>query len=75
MSDDSPMKITISPEPSTEELVVIVSAVTSALREGTQALPYDSGDDLPQASRWARQGRLEAMGGLDRPGHAGNAVS
>ena len=56
--------ITITPEPAPEELAAIVAAVTAAiLREGTRALPYESGAG---SSRWSRQGRHEAMRGLDR---------
>ncbi len=67
MNGDRLPVITITPEPTLEELAVIVSAVTSALREGTQALPYES-VDRRQPSRWARQGRHEAMRGVDREG-------
>lgn len=69
MNDDRGPTITIQPEPTPEELVAIVSAVTAALREGPRALPYDDQTRrCSQPSRWAKQGRLDAMRGLDREG-------
>ena len=54
--------ISIRPEPTPEELVAIVAAVTSAL-EQTAVAPEP---EVRPVSRWARQGRLDAMRGLDR---------
>ncbi len=65
-ADDAAMTITITPEPTVEELAAIVSAVTAALREGTQGLPYNPAADRLKPSRWVTQGRREAMRGLDQ---------
>jgi len=72
VSEREPMTMSISPEPSPEELAVIVSAVTAAIWGRTPALPNDAASDRPQSSRWARQGRAEAMRGLDREDAAFN---
>lgn len=68
MNDDGIPTITIQPEPTPEELVAIVSAVTAALREGTRALPYDNGAHRSPSSRWAKRGRRDAMRGRDEEG-------
>jgi Acyl-CoA carboxylase epsilon subunit len=54
--------ISIHPEPTPEELAAIVSAVTSALRQAATAPE----PEMRPTSRWARQGRLDAMRALDR---------
>jgi hypothetical protein len=53
--------ISITPEPTPEELAAIVATVTSALGQ-TAAAPEP---EMRSTSRWARQGRLDAMRGLD----------
>jgi len=50
--------IAIRPEPSPEELAAITAAVTAALRLRATTQPADG---PPAGSRWARQGRTEAM--------------
>jgi hypothetical protein len=65
VSDRKPVPvITIKPEPSPEELAAIVAAVTSALA----AMEPSSGPELRPATRWAKQGRRDAMGGRDDDG-------
>lgn len=64
MSEAKQSLIVITPEPTPEELAAIVAAISVATaRDGTPALPYDPSG---RASRWSRQGRREAMRGLDR---------
>lgn len=60
--DQQRMVLTIKPQPSLEELAAITAAVTSALRS---LHPVETLKE-PDPSRWARQGRLEAMSGLER---------
>lgn len=61
-TDNGVIKIRVSPEPSPEELAAIVTAVAVALR----TIPVAEPSPEPPASRWSRQGRLDAMRGLDR---------
>jgi hypothetical protein len=58
----APIRISITPEPTEEELAAIVSALTIVLAEsGPEAL------EAPVVrSRWAMAGRQEAMRGIDR---------
>jgi hypothetical protein len=58
---DRQIVISIRPTPSPEELAAITLAVSAALHATTPA----AGPPPPEPSRWSRQGRLEAMGGLD----------
>ena len=58
--NDDQVVISIRPEPSTDELAALVAAVTAALGVITAAELSQ-----PKPSRWSRQGRLDAMGGLD----------
>jgi len=53
--------IAIAPEPSLDELVAIVAAVTSALASSG---PPPEPETRP-TSRWAKQGRTDAMRGRD----------
>jgi hypothetical protein len=52
----------IRPEPEPAELAAIVAAVTAALNR----TPAPAGPAPPTGSRWGRQGRIDAMRGLDR---------
>ena len=61
--DDRPV-ITIRPEPSPEELAAIIAAVTAALA----STPAPETPPTRPISRWARQGRLDAMRGRDDEG-------
>ncbi|MGI8963831.1 MAG: acyl-CoA carboxylase subunit epsilon [Thermomicrobiales bacterium] len=60
-NQDDRIVLTITPTPSPEELAAITSAVSAALHATTPA----AGPQPPEPSRWSRQGRLDAMGGLD----------
>ena len=63
MSQDAqPIVISIKPEPSPEEMAVITAAVAAAVR----SLPQASEALAKPVARWARQGRVDAMRGLDR---------
>jgi hypothetical protein len=62
VSEGKPLPvITIRPEPSPEELAAIVAAVTAALVAQAPAVEPES----RPTSRWAKQGRLDAMRGRD----------
>ena len=52
--------MTITPEPSPEELAAIVAAVTAAMR-AQEAAAMATPSPPPETSRWARAGRLEAV--------------
>ncbi len=73
--------ITITPVPTSEELAAIVAAVTASLGESTREdtrladAASPTGGASTHASRWGKQGRADAMRGLDRAGEAGNAPS
>ncbi len=62
MSDVQPITMAITPEPTPEELAAIVAAVTAALNV-CRVADLVSAPPLPQPSRWAAQGRVEAMRG------------
>jgi hypothetical protein len=60
--DDQAMVISIKPEPTPEELAAITAAITTAVRSIAPAV-------TPPAlapSRWLRQGRRDAMRGIER---------
>jgi hypothetical protein len=72
--NEQQMLISIRPEPTPEEMAAIVAAIAVALREdptlalwaGSRSSPtFGTAPVLSQPSRWARQGRLEAMRGMD----------
>jgi len=66
---DTPIVISITPEPTPEELVAITAAVTAAaFQAGVVDCHSDEGGIVsrPEPSRWARQGRRDAIRGLDR---------
>jgi hypothetical protein len=56
------LTFSISPEPSPDELAAIVAAVSAALHHRANVPTPEAAS---RTSRWARQGRLEAMRGLD----------
>jgi hypothetical protein len=60
--DRAPIRISITPEPTEEELAAIVSALTVVLAETEPAPP----EEPLVRSRWATAGRHEAMRGIDR---------
>jgi len=66
-ADHAAMTVTVTPEPTPEELAAIVAAVTAALN-GRRAAGPVSTLKSPRPSRWAHQGRLDAMRGLDDEG-------
>lgn len=62
-TDDAPspaLRLSVTPEPSDEELAAIVVALLHLTRR-PETLP-----ELPSVSRWARAGRIAAMRGLER---------
>jgi hypothetical protein len=63
-----PITISITPEPSPEELAAITAALAAAvaMQGARDDANHGSSVDVPSSSRWARQGRLDAMRGLDR---------
>jgi len=56
---DGGLRISVTPDPTDEELAAIVSAVTATLVARADA----TAPPLPKTSRWARAGRLDAMRG------------
>ncbi|MBA2469999.1 MAG: hypothetical protein H0V37_11395 [Chloroflexia bacterium] len=78
MNDGRLPIITIAPEPTPEELAAIVSAIAAAVRLRRVAVPslrgIMSAPPVPPPSRWSRQGRREAMRGLDRELSGGNGT-
>ena len=63
MSEDTPpFVISIKPDPTPEEMAVVTAAIAAA----TRLLAPMAELEPEQHSRWSRQGRVEAMRGLDR---------
>ncbi len=56
-----PIVISIKPEPTPEELVAITAAIAATVRSNVPI----AAPPVIEPSRWARQGRLEAIRGLD----------
>ncbi|MBA3274331.1 MAG: hypothetical protein H0T72_00950 [Chloroflexia bacterium] len=75
MKDDDRLQIiSITPDPTPEELAAIVAAITAAVRKHARCSPPGQ-IHAPESSRWSRQGRHEAMRGIDRQGAGGSGVS